>query len=611
MRPLVPIPTAAEIAGLVTAHEQYAQALHQRMEDDYDLLVLKEFDPGEGYRSYTSNEPMTYFTKITASLASGEIYVEVPAQKSQKEKRDRESSKERFIAGILKSTDERLARLGQPSLLDTLAAFVNLRGWYWGRRLLVKDPETGETYADITPWDPLHVSWGMGPKGLRWVCHHTKESAAWVAAEYPNVSLSAVGGLDGRTEAERYFSSQTENIDQGLDVYDWWDEENNIVVVNNEYAKLPTPHGDLNGAPIFFGSVGPLPLIQSRLFSGANGSNLVHQGESIFAANRGIYDKLNLVYSTMLQLVALSRNQSFWIGSADGTKELANNPSLEGSQFGLATGETFNILPLLEMSKDTGAFLGLIAGEIQRGALPYSTYGQLAFQLSGYAVNLLETATDAPVLPRRQAIQQALTQIANGICDQFATGAYGALELRGYTKNRDWFDEEFTPEMLVGLPAAEVRLVVNTPRDEMQAIQMAKILDEGLWPMADRRHIRSKVLRVQDVDAMDSRVKEQVAERLLPEAALMTLLIAAEEQGRLEIAMFYYGQLIKQGIMLPPRPWMQGGEGNGGGGAQGGFSPTTLSAPEQGAQTPTPTPQAGANVPPGSPRPGARDSAAA
>ena len=221
---MFPIPTAAEIVALVKAHELRAQRLHQRMEDDWDLVTLKEFDAGEGYEEYTSNEPLTFFTKITASLVAGEIYVEVPVQKSQKEKRERESTKERFIAGILKSNDERLAKLGEQSLLNNLASFVNLRGWYCGRRLLVKDPKTGETYPDITPWDPLNVSWGMGPKGLRWMCHHTKKSVAGVAAEYPELNIEGLGG-NGRTAAESYFSSPAlgEDTGQGLDVYDWCD----------------------------------------------------------------------------------------------------------------------------------------------------------------------------------------------------------------------------------------------------------------------------------------------------------------------------------------------------------------------------------------------------
>ena len=328
------------------------------------------------------------------------------------------------------------------------------------------------------------------------------------------------------------------------------------------------------------------------------------KGESIFAANRRIYEKLNLVMSTMLQLVALSRDQAMILTSLDGTKTLKKNPMLEGSVTPLAVGESLSIIPLLEMSKDTGAFLGLVSAEIQRGALPYSTYGQLAFQLSGYAVNLLKQATDAPITPRKLAMENAYRQIADGICDQFATGAYDVMHLQGWTQNRDWFDQDFTPDMMVGLPSAEVKLVVATPQDDMQKIQMAVQLREGVWPAMPDRWIWDEILNADDTDSIADQIKEQVGERLLPEAALMVVMQAMEKQGRPDMAMLYQGKLIQITMLGQVAPPGAGADGQQNGKAPG-YSPEGLSAPEQGAPRPEPTPQAGPIVPSGSPRPGA------
>ena len=598
-RHAVPIPTPSEITTLVDSHEMYREALRQRMEDDWDLLTLKEFDPGEGYRSYTSNEPMTYFAKMTASLAAGTLKIRIPVEKARLEKRERESGKERFFIGILKANDERLLGLGEPVLLDSLAAFINLRGWYCGRAMLVKDPLTGLTYADITPWDPLHVSWGVGPRGLRWICHKTKKTPAEIADEYGSTNGEAVSGQRSAIS----YSNQLLDDSVGLDVYDWYDETNNIVVIGSEYVKPPTPHTILGRVPAFFGTVGPLPLIRSRTLIAKH--NLIHQGESIFAANRRLYEKVNLVMSTMLQLVALSRDHPFVITSIDGTKTIADNPWLEGSQTPLAEGDKIDLLPLLEMSRDTGAFMGLISAEVQRGALPYSVYGQLAFQLSGYAVNLLKQATDSPILPRKRAVENAYLQITNLISDQFATRAYPGVQLQGRDTNRDWFDEEFTPDMIVGLPSAEITLVVATPQDEMQKLQMAKLASEGPWPLLPMRVIWDEILNYQDTDSIADAIKEQVAERMLPTAALMVLMQALEKQGRPELAMLYAGELIKLGI-LNPNPVSGAGMNGQAGGGGGGLSPEALPAPMQGAPTPQPTPQQGPNVPPGSSRPGAQ-----
>ena len=50
-------------------------------------------------------------------------------------------------------------------------------------------------------------------------------------------------------------------------------------------------------------------------------------------------------------------------------------------------GEDLEPLGMLEVAKETGAFMGLVAGEMQRGSLPNTVYGEVAFQQSGFAIN--------------------------------------------------------------------------------------------------------------------------------------------------------------------------------------------------------------------------------
>ena len=600
-----PVPTEAQIIALVDAQERYLRPLLERMEADWSLKILEEFDAGEGYQSYTSNEPMTYFDKMTSSIASGKLDISIPVQRARRQQRAKESAAERFFIGVLRANDERLLLLGQPRLLSTLTGFINARGWYCGRSLFIKDPQTGETYVDITAWDPLHVTWGMGSKGLKWVCHKSIKTRAEVLDQYGRIPGELGGGKD-------YWDEQLATEGDGLTVYDWYDEDNNMVIVGTGFVKPPTRHSTVGRVPAFFGSVDYLPLIQStsQLTTGNNQANIKHHGESIYAANRAIYQKVNLVLSTMLQLVALSRNHSFYLTGGDGTHPgLKTNPHLEGSQFTLPEGYEFNIVQLLEMSKDTGAFLGLVSAEVQRGALPYSVYGELAFQLSGYAVKLLKQATDSPTMPRVHAVENAIWQITNNLRDQFVTGEYDTIQLQGFGRNRDWFDLEFTPEMMVGLPSAEITLVVQTPQDDMAKLQMAKMGTDGPNPLYSMRYARDEILNVQDADEMDDTIKEERGETLLPEAMIWTTMEALKRKGEEQLYKFWLGQLIRTGLYREPGPNGQqsaAAQQNGAAGG-GGYSPESLSAPEQGAPTPQPTPQGGANVPPGTPRPGARE----
>ena len=73
---------------------------------------------------------------------------------------------------------------------------------------------------------------------------------------------------------------------------------------------------------------------------------------------------------------------------------------------------------------------------------------------------------------------------------------------------------------------------------------MAQIAREGPTPLLSDRAIRDRILAIQDADQMDDSIKEQMAERMLPEAALWTLLRASERQGREDLVSFYSGELM-------------------------------------------------------------------
>ena len=157
---------------------------------------------------------------------------------------------------------------------------------------------------------------------------------------------------------------------------------------------------------------------------------------------------------------------------------------------------------------------------------------------------------------------------------------------------------------------------------------MAQIAREGPTPLLSDRAIRDRILALQDADQMEDAINEQMAERMLPEAALWTLLRSAERQGREDLAQFYLGELMN--ILMQKRqaaeqqaapPMAPSGpppdqllSPGGGGvppmgpppGGPPGLPPEVMPEAMMGVPPPAPTPQAGPLVPPGSPRPGAQ-----
>ena len=604
-----------DIIALVEGHYTSTEPLRDRMEEEHALYRLTPYDAGEGYQSYTSNEPRTFADKVMGWISGADMTVRIPHDGADQELRDKNDQKERFLIGILRAADERLCSLMQPSLRDQLGWYTAIRGWYAGRALLAKR-EDGSTYVDITPWDPLHTYWGIGPDGLEWACYKMIKTKDQIFAQY-NVRVD-------------WDSSQAA---EGSCVYDFYDKDMNTIIIHNgnmdrpsfKIAKKQMKHG-ANRVPVFLGPVGSNPLIVG-LTSTDIKDTIADVGESVFRSTKDLYPKHNLMMSTLLELTARSRRQGLKVTSRDGSKTLDEDPYLEGSEVSLAQGENVEPLGLLEVARETGAFMSLVAGEMQRGSLPHSVYGELPFQLSGYAINTLRQGVDTIVGKYLRAIEKAYQMMFSIISDQYSSGAYKAMEVAGMDRNRVYFSEEITSDVIEGTGAVEVHLVGQLPQDDMTKFSMAQIAREGPTPLLSDRAIRDRILAIQDADQMDDAIKEQLAEKMLPEATLWSLLQAAERQGRDDLMDFYMGELVSvlfekrrmlqermAAVMTPPPGAggppqggpMPGGPAGSPPGGPPGFPPEVMPNAAMGMPPPIPVPQAGPVVPPGTPRPGAR-----
>jgi len=583
------------IIDKVESHYDATEPLRNRMDKDYSLYRLDPYDAGDGYQSYTSNEPSTYADKIISFVVQSEMVARIPNISENEEDRDANNMKERFFLGALRSADERIKKASMPSIKNQLGWYICMRGWYAGRALLVKDKEE-ETYVDITPWDPMHTYWSAGANGLEWACYKIKKSKELVEAQY-NIKLP---------RNEQY------DDEDWVDVYDYYDKEMNTVVLSNgRVAKKPTPHGSPR-VPVFLGPVGSAPMIQALNDMTPIDDTIADHGESIFKHNRELYEKNNQIMSIMLELTSRARRQGLKITSRDGMKTLDEDPYKEGTEISLAQGENVEPLGLMEVARETGAFMGLVSGETQRGSIPHTLYGDIQFQLSGFAINTLRQGIDSVISPRIKAMEDAYTDMCMLIVDQYLTESFDAMELSGQDMNRQYFKDEISPDSIKKAGDIIISFVGQLPQDDMSKMSMAQIAREGESPLLPDIFIRDKILGLQDTDQIDDAIREQQAEKVLPEAALWTLLKAAEDRGRSDLAQFYYSELLtlmteKESRKLESQMALQQqltGQPPMGGGPTA--DPRVAPNAMMGVPPPTPTPQAGAVVPPGTPRPGAQ-----
>jgi len=599
-----------DIIELVESHYDSTEPMRQRMQDDHALYRLEPYDAGEGYQAYTSNDPQTYAEKVIGWITGADMTVRIPYDGGDDEDRERNDMKERFLIGMLKAADERLCRMMLPTLRDQIAWYVAIRGWYAGRALLAKR-EDGSTYVDITPWDPLHTYWGVGADGLDWVCYKVPKTKEQIFSQY-NVKVD-------------WEASYTAD---GINVYDFYDKDMNTILIHNGSTSQPltrvvkkqTRHG-ANQVPAFIGPIGANPYIVSLSQSNME-DTIADVGESVFRSTRDLYPKHNLMMSTMLELTARSRRQGLIVRSRDGTKSLDEDPYLEGSEISLAQNENVEPLGLLEMSRETGAFMTLVSGEMQRGSIPYSVYGEVPFQLSGFAINTLRQGVETIVNKYLRGTERAYQMIFNLISDQYSEGSFKSMDVSGMDRNRVYFTENINPNDLKKTGQPVVNLVGQLPQDDMVKFSMAQIAREGPTPLLSDQAIRDRILAIQDADQMNDSINEQLAERMLPEAALWTLLRSAERQGRDDLVQFYSNELMmilmqkrkaaEAIISGPPSPGGAPGGPMGGppppspDGGPPGINPAVMPGAMMGVPPPIPTPQAGPLVPPGTPRPGAQ-----
>ena len=613
-----------EIIALVDNHYDLTEPLRTRMDDDHKLYRLEEFNAGEGFQSYTSNEPQVYADKLIAWMTSAEMVIRIPYGNSEREDRENNDAKEKFLLGLIKAGDERLTSRFQPSIRQQLAWFITLRGWYAARALMTKDDE-GETNIDIQPWDPLHTYWGEGSKGLAWACYKTKKTPT---------EIKAIWGVDLNKEGE-------DSDDEAIDIYDFYDLEDNIVCTDDAILKKRTKHGATR-VPVTLGPVGAQPLVQAVSGTGTL-DTIGDYGESCFKSSRELFEKHNFMMSVMLELTARSRKQGLKVKSRDGTKTLEEDPYKEGSEIALGQGEDVEPLGLLEMARESGVFMGLISGEMQRGGLPHSIYGQLEFQLSGFAINTLRQGVETVLSPRLQAMEKVHKSIFQLMCDQYITGAFKSIEVSGQDKNRMYFKEEVTADTIKNAGDVEVTMVGQLPQDEMSKMSMAQIAREGDTPLLPDIFIRDNILGLQSADQMEDSIRLQMSQKMLPEAMLWENLLSARRQGREDIAQFYETELMKVFMMkkLEEQKMMQEMMGGGmqpqpqpqqpaapppgmvpPGMVPPGMIPPGMMPPGQagpmlpptvmpnaalGVPPPMPTAPVGPSVPPGTPRPGAQN----
>ena len=603
------MPSADEIIAKVDRKEEDTQKLRQRMDEDYrKRWLLEEYEGNElGYSSYTSNESQTDARKIVSMLSGSAMTTQVPQGNDDRDTRDEDNDKERFVIGNFRANDERLGLVGLPTLRQSMSFTLPIFGYTCGRASLIK--EDGISWADATPWDPKEVMWEFGHKGLLWICHKYYRLRVQVEDEW-RVKSELTFGEGGPYDA--------------VAVYDYYDVDRNYVLspALRERPLKNRLHGLRDRVPgwVVASSLQP-PVIKgftdgSEISSLELQDSLADYGESIFAANRALYNEHNYSMSIYKELTKRSLKPVFGIKSADGVKVVEEDPFIAGTEIPLAEGEDLVVYDFIKAQQDMIPYMTVISRETQKGGLPSIMHGEAPGNISGYAMNTLRAGVSDKVLPLAQAESIALRQIANIWCDQFDKGGFGSMDLSGQGRNRKWFSGLISPEQIRDKPAVDIKLAPQLPEDNAGKVNIAQMLRQPSpvngMPLKSDYRIREEDLQMEDSDLeYDAILQEMAGRDPLVMAHRMTDSLAKRGD---EAAQYWHAkwmmlviQMKQAGIPLgelqPPDTENDTGYSVN----SGGFDPSFMPRQVQGLPSPTPTPQQGPLVAPGTPRPGAQN----
>ena len=527
--------TAKQIENLVLDEREKPQylKLRERWELDYAYYSLEEYDAGEGYQSYTSNKPRTTADKIISYLTEAAMTVRTRYNRNDPETAESGTNLEKFIRGCIRMGDDRLTSMLAPMLQDQLAWYIAVRGWYAGRAMFNKQ-DNGAIKCEIEPFDPLNTTWKIGHDGLNWIARTMSRTPEFIKNTY-NVNME--------------FSSN--DYETGIEVHEYIDRFTRSVVANGRYLVRPQRHENrnLNGEPIvpaFIGYVGPQPFVQGK-YSGDDVFGDV--GESVFSHIRGLIDNQNKSLSDWQTLVRRAVKHPMILRSRDGNLRLMDDPYREGANISLKDGENIELAPEMKLVADAGAYIGTVNSEMQQGTVPDIVFGDIQFQLSGHAANILRAGAQHQVAHRMKAMGSAMTQIANILRNQYQSGRFGKLKFDGVMgETQTYFDEEIEPDDLKKAGNLEIMFKNSLGMEDPARFSTAQMLREGPVPLAPDTFIFNEILDVEDPDKWKKEIMAQQGVRNEPKAMAYNMWEGLLENQRPVEAQFYLDQIQRQYI---------------------------------------------------------------
>jgi hypothetical protein len=387
---------ADEIFEKIQAKEDDWADLFTRMDFDRDLyhnaqfqLTDKDGRPMKNVENVTLNDSMTFGRGVVSALNAADMQTIVESKEGEQES---DSVIEEFFRLLFQTADERLSKRDISGLRFFSNEMACLRGRIVTRVLLSGDG--AEFVPDLTPCDPRFTVYQMGLSDLAWVAVKSIRDAELIEEQYGKVCKSE------RPECWDFWNREMERVYVGSDIF--FEQPNK--------SKRP---------PFAITSCSGSLLQDSIAFQ--------HQAESIYGANRYLYNPMNRISSILATEVGKLLKPPQQFKNRKGPEgKLKAPPYGEGVNIPMYPDESIENMPRADLTQAGRLIIALLEQRIQRGGYTAIDYGNLTFPLSAVAIKGLQGAKDQVYLPRLQALAVHYRDIARLVRQQYIDQGFEA-----------------------------------------------------------------------------------------------------------------------------------------------------------------------------------------
>lgn len=542
-----------ELTGKIDTLQQFWSARDSKMLNTRQFLLLDQPKKvKKGFINIHLNEGRVFFNLAVSLLSGYDPRFRLPLSTRTEEEKVKTSKAERFLTGVMRQNDRRQMMLGQDKWLRQLAWYIS-EGWYAVFPHIELDEEENPSFIwEI--YDPITVypKWDMN--GLSEVArvYYTNRDAAYGMAKN-NDWIVPVETTPTTIQQNAKVSSY------------WWIESEkvwNTVLIDDVISKNITEEEDFKGEiPILVGSIAGSP---GGSLDMSDREWTMRRGAHVIDDNRGMYEHLDKWVSLMMQLAALAANPPVVDYTKSGQPKLKPEELGAGALLHRQIGETVDLLKTLATPVDVNSIFSFLNQGIQKGSVPYSLYGALPFELSGFAVSQLSAAVNHKLGPYMFGEQDVVGECAIRTMRLYREGDYKPIDLVVNMRQGENYIEHFDPkEDMPEATFVQVDIPLAVPLDKIQTIVAARqamsepsILSlETLWDTWDElgvedkdleyeRIVSDQMLRIpvmrmiatveklqEEADKQETNGKQERADKIRGYAALIERYIEAQISG--------------------------------------------------------------------------------